>query len=255
MSDEGTEVRPTGEIRFAVVGADLAEGTPTNDLSPGNRDGETLSAAVDDAGVLVGPDDADVVVAVGETALSDVGPVVDAPILAVDVDGLLSVPRSTAPDVIRTLTRGQFRTVTQPLVAVECGAERTRALFDVTLVTAEPARISEYSVLSDGDEIDRFRADGVVVATPLGSHGYAHSAGGPVLAPPDDSLVTVPIAPFAIGADRWVLPLTETTLRVEREDAPVDCFADVDRVGAVTPGEPVRIRPDGVVRFVRPEGR
>ncbi|MFC5970283.1 ATP-NAD kinase [Halomarina salina] len=252
MNDEGTEVRPSGEARFAVVGD---EATPDGRSSADGSDVPSLSAAVDDAGALVDTPDADVVVAVGEAALSRVAPVTDAPILAVDVGGPHSVPRSVALDLVSALTPGEFSTTTQPLVTVECGAERTRALFDVTLVTADPARISEYSVHSGGEEVDRFRADGVVLATAMGSHGYAHAAGGPVLTADADSLVAVPIAPFAIGADHWVLPSTETTLRVEREDAPVDCFADTDRVGAVTPGEPVRVRPDGVVRFVRPEWR
>jgi NAD+ kinase len=127
-------------------------------------------------------------------------------------------------------------------------------VLDATLVTSEPARISEYAITTEGRLVDRFRADGVVVATPLGSHGYAHAAGGPVLAVDADSFVTVPIAPFAIGADHWVLPSTETSLSVEREEAPVDCFADADRVGAATPGEPVHVRPDGVFRVVRPPG-
>ncbi|MWG33313.1 NAD(+)/NADH kinase [Halomarina oriensis] len=250
MNDEGTGVPPAGTTRVAVVGA--GDPDPTLETRGTVPDTESLAAAVTDTGTLVDVADADVVVAVGDAALSAVAARTDAPVLVVGGDTPLSVPRATATEAIRALHTGTVETTAHPLLGVECGAARSTAVFDVTLVTAEPARISEYSVHSTGREVDRFRADGVVVATPLGSHGYAHAAGGPVLAPDADSLVTVPIAPFAIGADDWVVPMAETTLRVEREEAPVECFADTRRVGTVSPDEPVRVRPEGTVRFVRP---
>ncbi|MFD1512187.1 ATP-NAD kinase [Halomarina rubra] len=239
MNDEGAEVRPTGDVRFAVVGA------------------EAGALATADAEHVPDPADADVLVAVGETGLDAVAAATptDTPVLAVDVDGPLSVSRERAADLLPAVASGAVETTPQPLLAVECGDERATALADVTLVTAEPARISEFSVRSDGRQVDRFRADGAVLATPLGSHGYAHDAGGPVLAPDADSLVAVPISPFAIGADRWVLPTAQTTVRVEREDAPVEWYADATRVGTVTPDQPVRVRPAGVVPFVRPPGQ
>jgi len=251
MNDEGTEVGPLGATRFAVV--DTGELLPTDDGTSAVGNG-ALPAAIDDVGSHVDVADADVVVAVGESALSTVAHTVDVPILAVDVEGPVSVPRREAADAVRALATEPVETTTHPLLTVESGSERSHAVFDVTLVTAEPARISEYSVRSAGREVDRFRADGVVVATQLGSHGYARAAGGPVLAVDADSFVTVPIAPFAIGADHWVLPSAETSLSVEREEAPVDCFADADRVGAATPGEPVHVRPDGAFQVVRPPG-
>ena len=108
-------------------------------------------------------------------------------------------------------------------LSLAVGATRATAVYDCTLVTSEPARISEYAVNGDGRPPTTFRADGVVVTTPLGSDGYARAAGGPRLAP-GTGLAVVPIAPFATKAETWVCrpPLT---LSVERDDD-VTVFAD-----------------------------
>lgn len=45
----------------------------------------------------------------------------------------------------------------------------------------------------DGEFVDGFRADGIVIATPTGSTAYSLSAGGAVLAPKINALIATPI--------------------------------------------------------------
>jgi len=115
------------------------------------------------------------------------------------------------------------------------GETTATAVCDCALITSQPARISEYAVAAaakpaaetDATTTTEFRSDGVVVATPLGSEGYARAAGGPRLAP-ETGVAVVPIAPFAMQADSLVChpPLS---LTVER-DTDVTVFADDQRV-------------------------
>ena len=114
-------------------------------------------------------------------------------------------------------------TTSRRVLSVQADDTATRAVRDCAIVTTDPARISEYRVMSEETTLTTFRADGVVVATPLGTATYSRAAGGPRLAP-DTGLAVVPIAPFAMTADQWVAspPLT---LRVERDDA-VTVLAD-----------------------------
>ena len=119
------------------------------------------------------------------------------------------------------------------------------------LVTAEPARISEYSVHGPDREVARFRADGCVVATQLGSYGYVGAAGGPSLAPTAGVAAVAPVAPFAIDTDRWVLPFP-LLMRGERDEASVALLTDGRRAGTVPAGEPVRVRRDGSIPLVDP---
>ncbi|WP_254537628.1 ATP-NAD kinase [Halomarina litorea] len=240
MSDEGAGPRAAGagrrgSTRLAIVGDD-----------------PIIAAAAADAGDVVDdPADAEAVVAVGESALLSLVPDGARPTLAVDVCGPLSFSRERAAAALSHLARGTLETVDQSVVAVEYPGGREHVLTDAMLVTAEPARISEYSVHHRGREVARFRADGCVVATPLGSHGYAAAAGGPSLAPTAGVAAVVPVAPFAIDTDRWVLPLP-LSLCVERDEADVELLADDRRAGSIPAGEPVRLGRAGDLPLVDP---
>ncbi len=205
---------------------------------------------VGDVAAVLGSDP-DAVVAVGAdaaTALATRAP--DLPVLAVDGPaGLLSVPSDAAPDAVERLLAGEWTGHERTLLDVVAGEEDATALLDITLMTAEPARISEYAVDARVGSPAPFRADGVVVATPAGSRGYARDADGPVLSPALGGAVVVPVAPFAIDQARWVLeyPLT---LSVERDEFPVELFVDGESLGEVGPETPVSVRRAGVATFV-----
>lgn len=166
------------------------------------------------------------VVAVGADALTAVARTDGDPlVLPVEAGrGVRSVPRGAVADAVDALDDARVEShpvlrCTMPDGTVE------RAFWDVTLVTADAARISEFTVSVPNDRIGQFRADGVVVATAAGSPGYAHRVGGPILTPAAQ-VVVAPIAPFATDPDHWVLPLADLTASVERDEATVELLVD-----------------------------
>lgn len=192
----------------------------------------------------------DYVVAVGEAALlAVVRATPNGPVLPVGAGrGVRSVPRDRVSAAVESLLAGEYHCDRHPMYDVTVGDRTgTRVLLDCLLVTAEPAQISEFAVRTGGETVARFRADGVVVASPAGSAGYARRAGGPVLPPETDAAVVVPVAPFATDTDHWVVPATDLRVSVERDVAPVDLVADDRVVGSVSPAEPVRLAPDETV--------
>jgi NAD+ kinase len=238
MSEEGTTL-------VGVVGDDSDAATA---LSAGGVRVVTGDVdAVLDAEPLV-------IAAVGEralTALARRNPTV--PVLPVDAGrGVRSAPPSALPDAAERILAGDWQIDQHPLVAVEApDGTRTIGALDAMLVTAEPAEISEYTVRSGGERVARFRADGVVVATPAGTAGYARAAGGPVAAPGMDVFVVVPVSPFATTLDHWVVPLGDLTVTVERDEAPVEALVDDRSIGTVQSGDPIRLDPAGHLEVVR----
>jgi NAD+ kinase len=217
-----------------------------------------VSPVVDSPGPVLAADP-DAIVAVGEPALLSVArrrPTV--PILPVDAGaGLRSVPEARLSDAVTRIRAGDWTTEHHPLLTVDVDdVQGSLALFDAMTVTAEPAHISEYTVTAGGERVARFRADGLVVATPAGTRGYAQSAGAPVIPPGPDVIAIVPVAPFATSLDHWVVPTEDVTITVERDDATVDVLADDRTVGVADYGEPVRISGDGAIETIRvPEGQ
>lgn len=58
----------------------------------------------------------------------------------------------------------------------------------------------------NGEFLNSYWADGLVIATPTGSTGYSMSCGGPILTPDVRSLVITPIAPHNLNARPLVIP-------------------------------------------------
>ena len=51
----------------------------------------------------------------------------------------------------------------------------------------------------NGDKLNSYWADGLILATPTGSTGYSLSCGGPILYPGSSSFVLTPIAPHNLS--------------------------------------------------------
>jgi NAD+ kinase len=67
----------------------------------------------------------------------------------------------------------------------------------------------------NGEYLNSYWADGLIIATPTGSTGYSLSCGGPILTPEVKGLVITPIAPHNLNARPLVIPDdTKIELRV-----------------------------------------
>lgn len=195
----------------------------------------------------------DLIAAVGDAALFDVARATpDVPVLPVATSrGFRPVAAEAVGDALGHALAGDPSVQSHSILDVEYDGSRVaRALADVSLLTDEVAHISEYAVAADGDRVSRFRADGVVVATPAGSAGYARRIDCPVVAPGTGVGPVAPIAPFATDPDHWVLPLDDVRLTVERDETPITLVADDREVATVASGEPVRIGRGGTVDLV-----
>ncbi|MDS0258144.1 ATP-NAD kinase [Haloarcula sp. S1CR25-12] len=190
------------------------------------------------------------VVAVGETAVRAVA-VADGDPLVVPVAagrGVRSVARESAPAAVAGLA--DARVEAHPLFDIAtAGSAVGTAMYDVTAVTAEAARISEYAVETATDVVGQFRADGVTLATAAGSPGYARRIGGPVLAPSGSVGVIAPIAPFQTNPDHWVVSLDGLSVSVERDEATVTLYVDGEAAGTVACHDSVTVQRTGTVRL------
>lgn len=229
---------PTAGTRVGVVGDHPAVGEAIEAAGGQPRVADARSVAAEDP---------ELVVTIGESALLEtVRSGITVPTLPVEVGrAVRSVPGGAVESAVGHLLAGEFETVDYPVLSVRSALGETRALEDVMLVTEEPARISEYTVRTGGELVDRFRADGVVVATPAGSQGYARACGGPVLHSDAPVLVVIPVSPFATDQDSWVLPMDGVELTVERDETPVELLSDDRASGTVAPGETVRVGRNG----------
>ncbi|MBE7010610.1 MAG: NAD(+)/NADH kinase [Ruminococcaceae bacterium] len=80
------------------------------------------------------------------------------------------------------------------------------ALNDIVVARSQGTRLIDLTLSIDGEFVDDFRADGMIVATPTGSTAYSMSAGGPIVDPAVQCMLITPICPHKIYAKNIVIP-------------------------------------------------
>ncbi len=106
------------------------------------------------------------------------------------------------------------------------------ALNDVVISKGAIARMGEFAVELDGQFVARFRADGVIVATPTGSTAYTLAADGPILMPSVDAMVLTAICPHLLTIRPIVFP-GSSEITVVVDVVPHETFLTVDGQEAV----------------------
>ncbi len=96
-------------------------------------------------------------------------------------------------------------------IACFCG------LNDAVVRSGEHSRIVGLRLHLSSTYIARYRADGLILATPTGSTAYSMSAGGPILHPEMQAFILNPICPFTLASRPMVVPDSEE-LAVEVEE-------------------------------------
>ncbi len=92
------------------------------------------------------------------------------------------------------------RTILRVRLLYPDGSDREMvALNEVALTRGLTGKLVSVAARINGEQINHYRADGLIVATPTGSTGYSLSAGGPLICPDAAVLVITPICPHSLS--------------------------------------------------------
>ena len=132
---------------------------------------------------------------------------------------------------------------------------RTLALNDAVVTKGAQGRLIEFELKLDGEFVYSLRADGVIVATPTGSTGYALSAQGPILHPTLPAFALVPLAPHTLSA-RPVSVSDKSVIEIHLKHAQ-EARAHFDGLALADLKDDDRVvlkRSADAVRFIHPPG-
>jgi NAD+ kinase len=118
------------------------------------------------------------------------------------------------------------------------------ALNEVTMARGETGRMVTLKAMVNGEWLNRYRADGLIVATPTGSTAYSLSAGGPLIAPQSSVMVITPICPHSLSQRSLVLSDdVEIEISPERaDDGPMLFTVDGRDTTRIDPGDRVTVK-------------
>lgn len=131
------------------------------------------------------------------------------------------------------------------------------ALNEVTMARGETGRMVTLKAMVNGEWLNRYRADGLIVATPTGSTAYSLSAGGPLIAPQASVMVITPICPHSLSQRSLVLSdEVEIEISPERaDDGPMLFTVDGRDTTRIDPGDKVIVKKsDRSFHLLRLEG-
>jgi NAD+ kinase len=117
---------------------------------------------------------------------------------------LTEVPRERAVPLLAKVLTGEYQS--EARIQLRVRLVRGREILieedvvnDAVINRGAFARMVELRTIIDGAEVIRFRADGLIVATPTGSTAYNLAANGPILMPAMEGLVITPICPHTLS--------------------------------------------------------
>lgn len=80
------------------------------------------------------------------------------------------------------------------------------ALNDITLHSMGESFLSNFNVKIDGETLNSYWSDGLIISTPTGSTAYSLSCGGPILLPATEANVITPISSHSLSVRPIVVP-------------------------------------------------
>lgn len=92
--------------------------------------------------------------------------------------------------------------------------EENFALNDIVISRCGSLQILTFHIFVNGQFLNSYSADGIIVATPTGSTGYNMSAGGPIVEPCARLLLMTPICPHTLNT-RSIILAPEDEIRIE----------------------------------------
>ncbi len=93
------------------------------------------------------------------------------------------------------------------------------ALNEILISRREMPKILDLQISVNGQPLCRYKADGMIIATPTGSTAYNLSAGGPIVAPSAQMMILTPICPHDLNGRSIVLPAEDSVeIRIMGKD-------------------------------------
>lgn len=145
------------------------------------------------------------------------------PILGVNAGRLgflAKVQKESIETFLQIVLEKKYSITERTLLSMECSPALSQLSVDFAMNEVAVSRKDTTSMITietflNGEYLNSYWADGLIIATPTGSTGYSLSCGGPILTPDVKALVITPIAPHNLNARPLVIPDdTEITLKV-----------------------------------------
>ena len=168
------------------------------------------------------------------------------PVLGVNLGNLgflVEVEPEELPDALDRLERFDFTVEQHNALWLGADGDEAVAFNDLAIVRVPGDGVVEATLAVGEQRMGRYRCDGIVISTSIGSTAYAYSAGGPVVSPALDAVVVAALAPMA-GISRPMVTASDEPIRLTLQAGSACPAIEVDgtMLRRTEPGEELDVR-------------
>ncbi|MEO1449629.1 MAG: NAD kinase [Bacteroidota bacterium] len=177
----------------------------------------------------------------------------DKPILGVNfgrLGYLTSVSQSEVIEATEELMKDMFKIDERSLLSVVSDppglfAENQYGINDLTIHKSKTNEMITVHTYINGEFLNSYWGDGIIVATPTGSTAYSLSCGGPIIFPSSATLAITPVAPHSLTVRPVVIP-DDWVVSFEIQSRSGEAMVALDtRTELVTAGTAIAVRRAG----------
>lgn len=171
---------------------------------------------------------------------------------------LAAIPENELDSAILSLVRGSYSIDKRSLIHLDSSVPlfdgSPFALNEFTLHRKDSSSMIKIHTYLNGEFLNTYWADGLIVATPTGSTGYSLSCGGPVVFPQTSSFVITPVAPHNLNT-RSILVPDDSVISFEVEGRAEHFLCTLDsRTEAITSGTQLAVKREKfTIGLIRPD--
>jgi len=133
---------------------------------------------------------------------------------------LASINKNEIKNAIAALVKGEYSLDKRSILNLESQndlfTDENFALNDITIHRRDNSAMMIIHAYMNGEFVNSYWADGLIIATPTGSTAYSLSCGGPIILPSAQNFVITPIAPHNLNVRPIIVPdNVELTFEIE----------------------------------------
>lgn len=147
----------------------------------------------------------------------------EVPILGINTGrlGFLAITsRDDIDEALESVFTGNYKVESRTLLKLNSTPKLFEplnfALNDFTIMKKDTSSMITVHVFVDGELLNSYWSDGIIVSTPTGSTGYSLSCGGPLVFPKSESFIITAVSPHNLGTRPIVISdKSEITFEIE----------------------------------------
>lgn len=144
---------------------------------------------------------------------------------------LAGVRKDYIHETVSDLLKGHFQLEARSLLSLHldenCFGDSNLALNDCVIYKNHSSSMIVVRAYLNGEYLNSYWSDGIIISTPTGSTGYSLSCGGPILFPSSSSLAITPIAPHNLNV-RPIIISDENVISLEVETRSASFMVSLD---------------------------